>query len=768
MRRFLLILLLVTGCWFVVVSPVLAQNCNQTPEFKGPFYPYLFSKQEDDCGLCKVGSPCWEDYLDHAVVKCIAKPDVQPELVIGQFDFILRHGASKQVSLGTTNIANISVDSPVLQENFIDLYKHLMSFNMADQLDSARYASECVFQGITDPAQCAQNLGLDLQLQSGKTITNTLIASSSYQRTASLPQKIADKRARAEQILRCTSQTPPPNDMLCDNYYCADNDLECKQTSIDIAHLVLTVSTPADYNALSRDDQLLFDSLKDIKAAQHLTEVVKRIEAVDGTYDYQLSDADNIVIGYGSIPMLPQVLNASIKTVQKYSRLEDGQGLYERLRQETYRPVDHSLPPEEQIRQKIENAPCQIESPPTQFFGGTANSRGTGVSFSWIFNILASIEKAANTSQHPYIGYRLEPWELYGLARLYGSDKLAFNRRTYSAKTEGFDDQVNIPDPYVNSNPNAETDPNDTSPPRCPTPRPGETETDCDTEKPPLSQIIYKGDQPDQIPLDGGEAVHINKLQFLQGKAYPLKNPENAQRACEYFKWAESMLSTLGTPIASLLEVPEAFANLSSCANYLSSGSLPATYAGNYTCPISVDQMRQAGMGSLPNPPPNPPSDYLQFYNWIEQGSGFPPNSHTNTSVLPDPESIGCLINYAQAFWTGSRFTPDNINQVIAWAQQHNWNPSLLLSFWLEESHAGAASPKEFGCGASGVPGGGYDQQLACLETINMSSYPTFARFLCAFAGDCPENETQDTNPNFPAFVQFYNILTQSGVWQSP
>jgi len=176
--------------------------------------------------------------------------------------------------------------------------------------------------------------------------------------------------------------------------------------------------------------------------------------------------------------------------------------------------------------------------------------------------------------------------------------------------------------------------------------------------------------------------------------------------------------------------------------------------SGNYigTCPASeLANMDRLGILWLPNPPPLHPRDYLQFYTWLE--SAYPSNTHVDTGKIPDPTAVACLAEYADRNWPGNQFR-DHLNQTIDWALAHGWNPSILMSIWLEESHAGQIG-KEYGCGAQGVNPA---DQLQCLETVTLNV--TFSRFMCLFAGDCPDNDTQDTNPSFMAVTQFYNILT--------
>ncbi|MDZ7586430.1 MAG: hypothetical protein U0946_01635 [Patescibacteria group bacterium] len=195
-------------------------------------------------------------------------------------------------------------------------------------------------------------------------------------------------------------------------------------------------------------------------------------------------------------------------------------------------------------------------------------------------------------------------------------------------------------------------------------------------------------------------------------------------------------------------------------------------------CPSSeLQKMNTLGMQWLPYPPPFAPTDYSQFYiPWIKSNyTAKDKFLQKNVSILPNPESVGCLIAYANKFWTGSKFTSQYVDKVINFAINNNWNPSLLLSFWLEESHAGQTTPIEFGCGSAI----GFDAQLNCLANSvkPIIKDNNFHCFLCGYANyhDCPvvndcgwSSEGQSNITNFPAFIQFYNYLTLGTSSSSP
>lgn len=197
----------------------------------------------------------------------------------------------------------------------------------------------------------------------------------------------------------------------------------------------------------------------------------------------------------------------------------------------------------------------------------------------------------------------------------------------------------------------------------------------------------------------------------------------------------------------------------------------------NYVCSAEeTEKINQQGIVWLPNLAPYVPADYSKFYLPFIKNS-YPDNTHQDTTKLPNSESVGCLIIYAQKFFNtlyGSHFVPEDIDKVINFALNNNFNPSLFLAIWLEESHAGDRSKIELGCGMAE----GFDAQLDCLQNHMhplLKNTPFFHCFLCGYAGDCTANlscgwvnSDQIINDKWTAFIQYYNYLTKPGPTQTP
>jgi len=200
----------------------------------------------------------------------------------------------------------------------------------------------------------------------------------------------------------------------------------------------------------------------------------------------------------------------------------------------------------------------------------------------------------------------------------------------------------------------------------------------------------------------------------------------------------------------------------------------------NYVCSAEeTEKINQQGINWLPNLPPFAPADYSKFYLPFIK-SGYPDNTHQDITKLPNSESVGCLIIYAQKFFNtlfGSHFIPEDIDRVINFAVSNNFNPSLFLAIWLEETHAGDRSPIEFGCGGTAGGIAGFDAQLNCLQNLHplLKNTPLFHCFLCGYAGDCTANLScgwtntdQFLQDKWTAFIQYYNYLTRPGPTQTP
>ncbi|MEK7513589.1 MAG: hypothetical protein AAB580_01745, partial [Patescibacteria group bacterium] len=167
--------------------------------------------------------------------------------------------------------------------------------------------------------------------------------------------------------------------------------------------------------------------------------------------------------------------------------------------------------------------------------------------------------------------------------------------------------------------------------------------------------------------------------------------------------------------------------------------------------------------------PPNVPAFYDPYLD-----NNFAKNTHLDTSMLPNPDNLACLIAYAQEEWFdlyGTEFDDQGAEKVINFAINNNYNPSFLLALWAEETHGGDLSARQFGCGPRGATANyGLDNQLPCLAGIDPKyKLNTFACFLGSYAGDTPlslncgygDPDNVVTNPFFPYIIQYYNYLVR-------
>lgn len=177
---------------------------------------------------------------------------------------------------------------------------------------------------------------------------------------------------------------------------------------------------------------------------------------------------------------------------------------------------------------------------------------------------------------------------------------------------------------------------------------------------------------------------------------------------------------------------------------------------------------------SIPDPYP--------FYDPYVDGK-YPKNTHLDTTMLPNPDNLACLIEYAKKEWhdmCGTKFEEKYITQAIDSFIGSGWNPSVWLAIWIEESHAGdiASDPaycstgiREFGCGPPGSNNYGFYNQLQCIDHGIDDKYKqnTFACWLCSYGGDCPDSlgcgygdpDGIISTPYFKNMVLFYDYLTR-------
>ncbi len=135
-------------------------------------------------------------------------------------------------------------------------------------------------------------------------------------------------------------------------------------------------------------------------------------------------------------------------------------------------------------------------------------------------------------------------------------------------------------------------------------------------------------------------------------------------------------------------------------------------------------------------------------------------------TILPDNIKQTIASNWPNALL-------QNLDNIVSTAKSHNWNPSFLLSLWIEESGGQAGTSN-----ADGNPNG-YTDALGCdpqhpTSNINSSltcffnqygSYTkSFADFMCNYSESKDAPCTFSTNPNFPGSIKsVYATLVPNG-----
>lgn len=144
--------------------------------------------------------------------------------------------------------------------------------------------------------------------------------------------------------------------------------------------------------------------------------------------------------------------------------------------------------------------------------------------------------------------------------------------------------------------------------------------------------------------------------------------------------------------------------------------------------------------------------------------ANYPPNL-LRQIVVPSAENIAALLEKIKIWqtqpgntWIGSKFE-ENYQKIIDFGAANNLNPALLLSLYLEETHAEAFGDFPLGCGNATT----LDASLDCLandDAIDQYRDAPLAEFMCRYAdGHYPCN--YQNHPNFiKNLFEFYNQLT--------
>ena len=127
-----------------------------------------------------------------------------------------------------------------------------------------------------------------------------------------------------------------------------------------------------------------------------------------------------------------------------------------------------------------------------------------------------------------------------------------------------------------------------------------------------------------------------------------------------------------------------------------------------------------------------------------------------DSSVLPDNIRDTIALN-----WPNARL--ENFDTIVNEARNHNWNPSFLLTLWIEESGGQSVQASDpLGCDPE-HPTNDIDVSLGCVFR-SFDSYQVFADFMCTYSESVNSPCTFSTNPNFPGSIKsVYSTLVPSG-----
>jgi len=194
--------------------------------------------------------------------------------------------------------------------------------------------------------------------------------------------------------------------------------------------------------------------------------------------------------------------------------------------------------------------------------------------------------------------------------------------------------------------------------------------------------------------------------------------------------------------------------------------------------PASIQQQRSTdcklGPETSPEPtPPTIPQDVVDFANRVNP-RGNPPVDWVKFLAKYDPDFIKkqpnrtlllqrvnqLLAKYGKD-WTGTGLGDPAKQTAIQQAAKNNGiNEAFLYALWIEETHAGSAGNREFGCGSAR----GFDASLACVTSNpTVQTYLTkkpFGDVLCTYAYggatvEACRNAQSDFLPNITSYVDY-------------
>jgi hypothetical protein len=774
-------------------NPQQEWNCNHEPEFKTPGLPYTTNDWAKDCSICPEGSECWMNWYKKATVSGVKNANLIPQI---NGDPSVTRQLNRKLS-GTGTTGNITSDSninwaikPELLTSHPELYAYGPAISTFEADRRNRYLAECQSLGIP-LSTCHEQLP-DASLNLGtRKISNSLMNDSQTLRTTNIKELFKQIKADASHHLDCL--TNPDQDTQCNTKFMASANKSSQQLAeeingldsyTDLLHHEKDKTTELmsfeNTNRSSWFYLVIFPYIHSPESDEtgFLRNLLERLTitpkdayayvfqgsyaGVPTVYEAQkdkhqrLNPPDRNLIKAMSNPhpvVANQTVSSSTPPTSNTTQNQNSGGniVHHSIITNTTNPT-HKL-----LLQKINESgsDCTAINIPQQTLGSVASSRSDGtVNFSWRF-ILDLLNLTDNTvpEMPAYRACLIEPFETEAIDRLTSTDADATGRTMFSPRyATGFDQAVGIPLPLEADNPSARTETVDYK--DCSVMIP------CDPSKPNAEQCcsekpysISYGDTAPQAVAKGGSLSHINYLQIQRMQILSIKDPQrmtcNEPYSAQAFRMAQSADVDLAaiTGFTSLNLNP----NLPACLK--ASAQLPSG-SQDYSCSQTWTPQ------TFPNPAPFAPSNPEQHQQFIQ--SNYPTNTHLNTQNLPNPNSVGCLIEYAKVNWPNSKFTPSYINRVVDFAIQNGWSPTFLLALWLEESHAGSKSSREFGCGYYQ----GFEAQLSCLandEKLQSYKNGNYADFLCLYAGSPPNNCTFAINPTFVKNLsQFYNILTQT------
>lgn len=179
-----------------------------------------------------------------------------------------------------------------------------------------------------------------------------------------------------------------------------------------------------------------------------------------------------------------------------------------------------------------------------------------------------------------------------------------------------------------------------------------------------------------------------------------------------------------------------------------------------------------------------PPPGYAAEWGWFNGGTPYyfeqPPSNGIAASgkLLPKDELLSAMRTYGFTQEVIDR-VDDQYDTIVTQSKTAGYNPAVTMAIWLEETHAGTASNKDFGC--SERYGVGFDVQLECWLGLweKYSTSSTFAEcrgsdgllstreFFLIYEGGFKSCRANDwtAEPNFQKnLTAVYKMVTNGGV----